>query len=255
METSVDREAWISRFHPAVPGSDPRRLVCFPHAGGSASFYHPFSRALQPDIEVLAVQYPGRQERRAERPVSDLHELADQAAEALLPWVDGRTAFFGHSMGAVVAYEVALRLKAEHGVAPERLFVSGRRAPSVHRPLPDPVHRRDDAGVIAELTRLSGTDAALLSDPEVVQMIMPAMRGDYQAIETYEPRPGLPLDCPVTALVGDRDPQVEPAEARVWAEHTTGAFDAQVFPGGHFYLVAEQRAVISAVRDRLNARV
>jgi pyochelin biosynthesis protein PchC len=254
MEMCVDREAWFSRYHPAAPGSDPRRLVCFPHAGGSASFYLPVSRALQPEVEVVSVQYPGRQERRNEPPVPDLHDLADRAAEALAPLVDRRTSFFGHSMGAVVAYEVALRLKRNHGVEPERLFVSGRRAPSVRRPLPDPVHLRDDAGVVAELRRLAGTDAGLLADEEVVRMILPAVRGDYRAIETYTPRPAAPLECAVTALVGDSDPQVEVAEAEAWAEHSTGPFDVQVFPGGHFYLIAEQPAVIAAVRDRLGAR-
>ncbi|MFF7195195.1 thioesterase II family protein [Streptomyces sp. NPDC088197] len=251
----VNREAWFSRYHPAPPGSEPRRLVCFPHAGGSASFYLPVSSALQPDVEVIGVQYPGRQERRTEQPVQDLHDLADLAAEALAPMVDRRTAFFGHSMGAVVAYEVALRLKRNHGVEPTRLFVSGRRAPSAHRPLPDPVHRRDDAGIVAELRRLAGTHADLLADDEIVRMIMPAVRGDYRAIETYAPRPAPPLECPVTAFVGDRDPQVEIAEAEAWAGHTAGPFDIEVFPGGHFYLVAEGPAVIAGLRDRLGVPV
>lgn len=251
----MDHESWFSRYHPAPPGSEPRKLVCFPHAGGSASFYLPVSRALHPDVEVVGVQYPGRQERRTEPPVQDLHDLADQAAEALAPTVDRRTAFFGHSMGAVVAYEVALRLKRDHGAEPARLFVSGRRAPSAHRSLPDPVHLRDDAGVVAELRRLAGTHAELLADDELVQMILPAVRGDYRAVETYRPRPAPPLGCPITALLGDRDPQVEVAEAEAWAGHTTGPVDVKVFPGGHFYLVAEGPAVTAAVRDRLGVRV
>lgn len=248
METIVDGDAWVSHFHPARPGSP--RLVCLPHAGGSASFYFPVSAALHPDIEVLAVQYPGRQNRRLEEPVRDIHTLADRVAAALRPWCTQPLAFFGHSMGAVVAYEVALRLQRAPGAAaPAVLFASGRRAPSAWRE--ETVHQRDDDGMVRELRRLAGTESELLADEEVLRMIMPALRADYEAIETYAPRSQGQLDCPVTALIGDSDPRVTIDEARAWQGHTTGGFEMRTFSGGHFYLTAHQDEIIAMLRDRL----
>ncbi|WP_033287244.1 thioesterase II family protein [Streptomyces sp. NRRL F-525] len=237
-----DRELWIQRF--PAEGRSGTRLVCFPHAGGSASFYFPLSQALAADTEVLAVQYPGRQDRRKEVPVEDIQLLADHIADAL----DGRpelpTAYFGHSMGAVVAFEVARRLE-RRGNGPALLFASGRRAPSTHRE--ESVHQRDDDGVIDELKRLNGTDARVLADDELLRMILPAIRGDYRAIETYRCPPGPKLGCPVTVLVGDADPRTTLDEAHAWSTHTTGRFDLRVFPGGHFYLSTHPEAVTETV--------
>ena len=240
MTTSPDdAEAWVHRFHPRPEAT--RRLLCFPYAGGSASFFYPTSTALPPSVEVLAVQYPGRQERRDEPALRDLGELADRAAAALLPWADRPLTFFGHSMGAVVAYEVARRWEDRHGIVLGHLYASGRRSPSRHRL--ETVHLRDDAGLLAELTSLGGPGLELLADPEVRAMILPAVRGDYTAIETYRHTAGAPLRCPLTALIGDRDPRVSVDEARAWGELTGGPFALRVFPGGHFYLVDAQREI------------
>jgi pyochelin biosynthesis protein PchC len=246
--TTVDSDAWIRRFHPGPAGAP--RLVCFPHAGGSASFFYPVSEALGGAVEVLALQYPGRQERRKEEPIREIHALADTLTDVLRPWTAEPFAFFGHSMGAILAYEVALRL-AQEGTAPVVLFASGRRAPSTHRM--ETVHQRDDDGVVEELKKLAGTEAALLADEELLRMILPAIRADYTAIETYTPRPGPVLTCPVSVLVGDSDPAVTLAEAQKWQDHTTGPFDLRSFTGGHFYLTGHQREVIALIRNRLTA--
>jgi surfactin synthase thioesterase subunit len=242
-------DPWIRRFH---DGSNARvTLVCFPHAGGSAGFFHPVSRALQASLQVLAVQYPGRQDRRLERPLTTIAGLADGAYGALRPLMDRPLAFFGHSMGATVAFEVARRMRDERGSAPVTLFASGRRAPSRHRD--EAVHERDDEGLVAELRTLSGTDPRMLGDPELLQMILPAIRSDYTAVETYRWQPGPPLDCPVVVLTGDRDPRVSPEEAQAWSEHTTGACTLRTFSGGHFYLTEHQDAVINLLSDHLLA--
>ncbi|GAA1462537.1 alpha/beta fold hydrolase [Nocardiopsis exhalans] len=225
-------EAWVRRFN-AAPDHSPRpRLVCFPHASGAASYYLKLSRLLAPEVEVLALQYPGRQDRRHEPLIDDLHVLADRACEAIAPFIDRPTAFFGHSMGAVVAYETALRL--DRADAPEHLFVSGRRAPSV--PGQDDTHRLSDDDLIAVVTALDGTDSRVLDDPELRPLILPTMRGDYRAIETYAPRPSRPLSCSLTVLVGDSDPLTTVDAASAWEAHTTGSSEVQIFPGGHFYL-------------------
>lgn len=238
-------DAWIHRYHPAPDASV--RLVCFPYAGGSASYYFAVSRALAPDVDVLAIQYPGRQDRRHEKPIDNLHILADRVAEALTPWDDRPMALFGHSMGASVAFEVAQRLN------PLALFVSGRSAPSRHESRD--VHLRSEDGLVAELRALSATDPALLADAEVLKMILPAVKSDYMAAETYRCAPGARVSAPVTALVGTDDPYASVDSARAWREHTTGQFDLHTFPGGHFYLNAQPERVLDIVRAGLVARV
>lgn len=238
---------WIRRYHPAPDART--RLICFPHAGGSATFFFPVSRALSPGVDVLAVQYPGRQDRRAEPCVDDVRELADLVVDELHAWLDRPVTLFGHSLGATLAFEVALRLR-EDGVTPLGLFASGRRAPSRYRD--ERVHLADDDGLVADLKRLSGTDSQILDDDEVLRMVLPATRSDYRAAETYRYVPGPRLDCPVVALVGDDDSQVTIDEARAWGEHTTATFELKVFTGGHFYLTTHAAAVMSAIREHVD---
>ncbi|MGW1514786.1 thioesterase II family protein [Streptomyces sp. NPDC002394] len=243
-------QRWLRRFHPRPDA--PVQLVCLPHAGGSASFYFPFSQALSGSAEVLGVQYPGRQERHNEPGLTDLHALADRITEAVAEEADDRPlALFGHSMGAMLAFEVAGRLE-DSGTPVAALFASGRRAPSRHRP-PENVHAFTDEQLVAALAALDGTDTELLNDPDILRMILPAIRSDFQAVETYRYRPRPPLRCPVVALVGDRDPRVDLDEAGAWADHTAHSFDLRVFSGGHFYLSDHQTAVVDLVRQHLIA--
>jgi surfactin synthase thioesterase subunit len=245
----MDSALWIRRYHPSP---DSRvRLVCFPHAGGSASFYFPVSAALTPGVEVHAVQYPGRQDRRAEQPVESISALADAVTEVVRPLTDRPLAFFGHSLGAILGYEVALRLEAAGAPPLVRFFASGRRAPSRYRP--ETVSDRDDQAILAELRLLSGTNGDVLGDPELVQMILPAVRSDFLAIERYRHTSGQRLSCPVVSLIGDVDPRVDEDEARAWAAHTTGGYRLRVFPGGHFYLVDQAASVIQEVSTELSA--
>lgn len=247
-EGSGDR--WIRRYH---RGADEAvRLVCFPHAGGSASFYHPFSAALSPTFEVLALQYPGRQDRRRERPADSIHDLAEGITAALIPWTDRPLALFGHSMGAVLAFEVARRLEEAADAKLVTVFASGRRAPSRLRD--EDVHLRDDDGVLAELKRMNGTDGRLLDDDELLRMVLPAVRADYRAIETYRVTEHAALRCPVVVLVGDDDPQVTPDEARAWRDHATGDFELYAFPGGHFYLADRIAEVVATIANVVRAR-
>ncbi|HEV7974273.1 thioesterase II family protein [Amycolatopsis sp.] len=242
--------AWIRRFHPAPDAAT--RLVCLPHAGGAASYYFPVSRALAPDIDVLAIQYPGRQDRRNEPCLDDVRELADALATELKPWTGKPVTVFGHSLGATLGFELASRLQSD-GVELLGLFASGRRAPSRHREN-ESVHLSSDASLISTLKKMSGTESQFLDDDEVLQMILPAIRGDYKAAETYRYRQGPPLECPITVLTGDADTEVTMDEARAWSEHTTGAFDLRVFIGGHFYLNDHAPAVIARIAKQVADR-
>jgi len=225
------------------------RLVCFPYAGGSASYYYSMSELLAAHAETLALQYPGRQDRRRETCVDNLSELADRVFDVLQGCADGRPyAFFGHSMGSVLAFEVARRFRQAASASPVWLFASGYPAPSRLRG--GNVHRRDDAGILAELRLLGGTDPRWLDNEELMASILPAVRGDYTAIETH-PRGNDSLDCPITMLVGDDDPHVTLDEASAWREHTSGEFAMRVFAGGHFYLDTHRSAVIDEVTSTL----
>lgn len=239
---------WVRRYHPGAGGV---RLVCFPHAGGSASSFYSLSAALAPAVEVLAVQYPGRQDRRAEPTVTDLGRLADLAHAALLPYAEVPLAFFGHSMGAIVGFEVARRLQRGGAPAPTVLFASGRRAPSAYR-TETMMHRSDPATVLAELKRLGGPGTSLLADPELLEIVLPAIHGDYQAIETYRPQGDARISSAVVAIVGDQDPRVTLPEADAWRGHTTGTFERHVIRGaGHFFLGDHEAQVARIVADRL----
>ncbi|MET8849707.1 alpha/beta fold hydrolase [Amycolatopsis sp. NPDC004625] len=215
-----------------VHGEPRPRLVCFPHAGGSASFFRDWGRHLG-DLEVHAVRYPGRAERLDEPPPEDLARLGREIAEALLPLADRPIALFGHSLGAVVALETARSLEAA-GVRPAHLFASGAR----HAPYPGPPpgELEDDDTTASRLAALGGTDPELAADPLFQELVLPYVRSDGRMFHAYGHRPEPLLRCPVTSIVGDADVD---ADRRPWAELTEGTFRERNVRGDHFYLVAE----------------
>ncbi|GGV73279.1 thioesterase [Streptomyces longisporoflavus] len=243
---------WIRRMGATGPGDI--RMVCFPHAGGSSTFFAGLARALAPEVEVLGVQYPGRQDRHREQPVEDIARMAEAVHEELGALLsDGRPcAFFGHSMGALVAFETALLLRGgQPSKELTRLFASGRAAP-LAGPRPGDL-LSGDKELLTELHRLGGVGKDVLGDPELVSMIMPAVRADYRALATYGMTPGAALDCPVTVLTGEADPIVSPEEAAQWQGLTSAPTEMRVFPGGHFYLQDQVQQVAAAVRESLLA--
>jgi medium-chain acyl-[acyl-carrier-protein] hydrolase len=247
-------DPWISPRN-RVPDSR-LRLFCLPHAGSGIAAYHLWKRTLPSFVELCPIQLPGREVRIAEAPLPNLAALVNQMADAVTPWLDKPYAIFGHSMGALLAYELAQTLRARGLPAPLHLFVSGRIA--AHLDLPGrPIHQLPAPEFLAELgARYEGLPDELLNDPEMLELFLPILRADITVIETYrfphgDPSRG-PLPCPITAFSGASDKSVSYESLLAWQRHTSAAFDAHRLPGGHFYLWNESRA---ALLDQLCVRL
>jgi pyochelin biosynthesis protein PchC len=236
---------WIRRPRPAP---DARvRLFCVPHAGAGPSFYARWVTELCPAVEVCLVHLPGRESRFAEPPVDDLDVIAERVAAAAEPLLDRPFAWFGHSMGALVAFEVAHRLP----VQPRQLFVSG--FPPPHRPPPDPpVAHLPDAEFLAHVrTGYGGIPDSLWADQELVALLLPLLRADFAACERYVWSAPPPLSCDITALCGAGDHYVPAHALSGWADLTTGRCTTHVIGHGHFNLTTDRSAVHRLVLDRL----
>jgi surfactin synthase thioesterase subunit len=236
---SDQAERWIRRYGPARDAAP--LLVCLPHAGGAATFFHPLSDLLGERAEVWAIQYPGRQDRFRDPFCSSMQELVRAVAAAVLVVAGDRpVTLFGHSMGSLVGFEVA-RILERAGRPARHLVASGRGAPSI--PFTGDVATGSDDDLVAELLRMEGTDPTVLADRQLLELALPAVRADYRLIHHYAVAPEASVSCPVTVLHGDRDPLAPPAEVELWGAHTTGSLRLREFPGGHFYLVDNARDV------------
>lgn len=230
------------------------RLYCFAYAGGSAHQFLPWQAALGPDIEVAAFQLPGRGPRLAEPPIPVMAPLLDTLAERLAAQLHSPGhppfAFFGHSLGGLLAFELA-RLCRRRGLAmPEHVFVSACNAPR-GRPAPRMLHRLDDAGLVEALRDYNGTPPAALADPELMALLLPAIRADFALVENYQYLPGPLLDMPLTVLAGSTDRHVQAERLPRWQEETSAPCALHTFDGGHFFIHEQQQAVAECIRRRL----
>lgn len=230
------------------PGAT-RRLICFPHAGAGASAYADWAALLPPEIELVAVQLPGRQDRIGEDPFTEVGPLVTVLTQALRPVFDVPFAFFGHSAGATLAYELTRALQARGSRGPEQLFLSAQPAPGRSRVRR--LHELSDEDFAAEIARLGGIDPELAEDEDVMEALLYTLRADFTLWERHSPEPDAPLDCSITVLSGDSDPRAPLDEVKRWSEHTTGAFGTEFFPGGHFYFFESSAEVVSVIGHKM----
>ena len=244
MPTTDTANAWLRINQPNHHAHC--RLFCLPYAGGAASIYRTWHQHLPAEIEVWAVQLPGRENRIRENPFTNAADLVQALLPNILPYLDKPFALFGHSMGALIAYELAHAL-SQQGYSPTHLLVSGRRAPF----LPDaepPLHTLPtiDLFLSAVQQRYNNLPAVIFADAELRDLFAPLLRADFTLVEIYQYRERAPLPCPIVAFGGDADPQVTEDELRAWQQLTQSNFALHLLPGGHFYL-NEQRAQLLAL--------
>lgn len=230
------------------------RLFCFPYAGGAASIYRSWSQHLSADIEVCAMQLPGRESRIRDKPFTSVHELIQALMPNLLPYLDKPFTLFGHSMGALIVYELAQQLQHQVGRTPTHLFVSGRRAPFLPEPEP-PLHsiRTDIDFLQAIHQRYQNIPDIMFRDAELRELFVPLLRADFTLVETYRGSARTRLSCPIVALGGTEDGRVSEVELRAWQALTESAFDLHLLPGGHFYVNEQAEPLLATLHNYLSA--
>ena len=248
MSTNTLTVSWLAHHRPLARAS--LRLFCFPYAGGSAAMYRSWSESLPWQVEVCPVQLPGRGSRIREPLFTQMTDLVASVAKDVKTYLDKPFAFFGHSMGAIIAFELARLLRQEGHAEPVHLFVSGRSAPQT--PCEHP-HTYDlpEEEFVQELRRMNGTPAEVLADPELMQFMMPLLRADFEIIQTYAYVDGPPLNCAITAFGGLNDDEVTRDSLEGWRKQTTKATTLRLFPGDHFFIHKVQPSLLRMISSEL----
>jgi medium-chain acyl-[acyl-carrier-protein] hydrolase len=241
------RSCWVQVSYPRP---DARlRLICLPAAGGGASRYRDWPAYLSDDVEVVPVQLPGRENRFNEPPIESMEQLAGPLLDGLAGYLTPPFALFGHSMGALIAFELVRRMRSG-GLEPVHLFASGCRAPHLPRRSPD---RRTlpDPEFLTAVGELGGIPPELLAESQLLDAMLPTLRSDFILTETYLFRPQAPLSCPVSAFGGLQDVEVFPEDVRAWSGHTSGTFRMHLLPGDHFFVNSARAELLRLVGSEL----
>jgi medium-chain acyl-[acyl-carrier-protein] hydrolase len=245
---SSTHSSWIIRPRPVT--SARLRLFCLPYAGGSASIFRNWSELLPSDIEGSFIELPGRGSRLLETPIGKIFPLVQALSQAILPYLDIPFAIFGHSMGALIGYELARQLRRQHNLLPLHLFVSGFRAAQILYSR-SPSHHLPDEEFLEKLRGYRGTPESILKNAEVMQLMLPAIRADVSICETYIYMDEPPLPCPITAFGGWQDKLVSRDELAAWNIQTYSSFSLHMFPGDHFFINSAQKHLVRTMSKSL----
>jgi len=242
-------DSWI-----VLPRPNPRarlRLFCFPYGGAGASIFRAWPQSLPEAVEVCAVQLPGRETRLREEPFTDVPGVVRTLAQALAPRLTVPFAFFGHSLGAFIGFELARELRKQNAGVPIHMFVSGQRAPQIPAPLPPLYQLPDGEFIEAMQRRYNGIPAVVRQSVELMQVLLPLLRADFTMNDTYAYVDDRPLDCPISCFGGQQDPETTKETLAAWGRQTRGAFALKMFPGGHFFLESARALLLQALIDDL----
>jgi surfactin synthase thioesterase subunit len=240
-------EGWILRYRPNPQAR--LRLFCFPYAGGTASLFRPWADELLPEIEVCAVQLPGREHRLAEPPYTRMEPLIEDLAAAISPYLDRPFAFFGHSLGALICFELARRLRTSHDRHPLRLCISAHRAPQLPNPNITIYHL--PAEMFKAVLGHEGIPETILQNDELMQALLPILRADFAVYDTYEYSAAPPLACPLSIFGGLEDTRISAASLEAWREQSSSACTLRMIPGNHFFLHSAQELMLAAIAEDL----
>ncbi len=238
VKTSYEQQGCLRRYryeNNQVTANTRLKLIFFPCAGAGASIFRELTLALPDTIDPWIVQLPGREDRIAESGISDMDDIVAHIIETIAPMADERLVFFGHSMGAFIAYEVALAMETKLRKGPLRIIVSGQGAPSFSSMTDRCHHSATDAEFIANLIQLGGTPKAVLEDQSLLQMLLPTVRNDYKLLDNYQPALSMSLKCEITACSGKKDLGITKASLAGWQDYTSSDFTKHWLMGDHFY--------------------
>ena len=222
------------------------RLFCLPFAGGGAAAFYPWTNRLLPDIELVRVHLPGRENRLRELPVTRVASLVNSLVAELVAYMDRPFAIYGHSMGALIAFELARELRRWHYPLPAHLFVSGFRAPHLP-PVEPPFAHLTEVEFIHRVRQYGGIPDLVAQHEELMEIFLPILRADFEITETYVFEAEPPLEFPLTALGGLADPKVSCDRIRAWEMHTCRGFQSHFFPGGHFFIQSSEESVLDLI--------
>ncbi|HWP41860.1 MAG TPA: thioesterase II family protein [Blastocatellia bacterium] len=244
----LDTDHWIT--YPKLNPEAVLRLFCFPYAGGGSAIFRSWINSLPDTVEVGLVQLPGREHRISEPPFTQVGPLVEALSIALRPHLDKEFAFFGHSMGAIVSFELARWLRSSQSICPARLFVSGRAAPQVPDGSP-PTYNLPEADLLIEVRRLNGTPREVLENRELMRLVLPILRADFELVQTYRYSAGPPLDCSITAFGGLQDKEISREDLEAWREQTNDSFSLHMLPGDHFFINTERQMLLDQLSKEL----
>ncbi len=238
---------WMPYLHLRQKAKVRVRLFCFSYAGGSASAFYSWLSMFPSEIEVCPIQLPGRENRFSEPPLTSLKELLPLLASILLPYLDREFAFFGHSMGALICFELARYLRREHHLCPIHLFASACLAPQQLHLSPS-FHQLPETAFIDQVRQCyNGIPHELQANAELMAVYLPILRADFTLVEMYTYKIENPLDCPITVLGGLQDSSTQRDELKVWAAHTHNNCTLHMLPGDHFFLRSAQSLLVQTV--------